>query len=223
MSATRFLVRALGGILSALNRPVGKRRFSRAFHTAPSPVCIEFGAWKTERPGWIATDVSWRCRNYLDVTRRWPIPDDSVDFLFSDNVIEHLTLDQARTALKEAHRVLRQGGVIRIVTPDVSELVRLYLAGPESAASLRAELAQEGYLVAHQVDLLRFAFQDDGHHKGYLWDRDSLAVELRSSGFTSVEFHEPAQSRFQRLTNLDRRVGIPLGDAMLAVEAVKDR
>lgn len=206
--------------LNALHEPVGKIALQRALRNA-SPILLELGAWRTARSDWIATDVSWRSPHYLDVTRAWPIASSSVDAIFSDNVVEHLSLSSAQVAFREAFRVLRPGGVMRTVTPDIGALVELYRAGPQAAAALREELVEEGYHVAHQVDVLRFAFQDDGHHEGYLWDRNSLEAELSAAGFTHIEFRSPGESRHSLMQGLDMRTDVPLAEAMLAADAVK--
>jgi predicted SAM-dependent methyltransferase len=197
------------------------RRFTSAVRKAQGPLRIEIGAWTTSRPGWISTDVHWRGDCYLDATRTWPVPDDSVEYIYADNVVEHLTLEQNRFLLAEAVRALQPGGRIRLVTPDVGALAALYLAGPEAAQALRDELIDEGYAIHHQVDVLRFAFQDDGHHVGYLWDVESLASELTRAGFVDVSIHEAGSSGDPALCGLEVRVGSPVAGICVIVEAVK--
>jgi predicted SAM-dependent methyltransferase len=141
--------------------------------------------------------------------------------VYADNVIEHLTLEQNRALLSEAFRVLKPGGRIRLVTPDIGELARLYIADPEQSKDLRTELQAEGYLVAHQVDVLRFAFQDDGHHAGYLWDADALAVELRRVGFTNLTICQAGKSEDPELCGLEARVGTPVAQICIIMEATK--
>lgn len=197
------------------------RRFTSAVRKAQGPLRIEIGAWTTSRPGWISTDVHWRGDCYLDVTRMWPVPDDSVEYIYADNVVEHLTLAQNRFLLAEAFRALKPGGRVRLVTPDVGALVELYLAGPEAAQALREELIDEGYAIHHQVDVLRFAFQDDGHHEGYLWDEESLASELTRAGLVDISIHEAGLSGDPALVGLEVRVGSPVAGICVIVEAIK--
>ncbi len=211
----------LGEVLNYVVRPVGRRRLAKSLRVLPVPALLEFGAGGTKRNGWVTTDVTWRSGNYLDVTASWPMADETVDFLFSDNVVEHLSLSGARVAFREACRVLKPGGVLRVVTPDIGELTQVYMSAPEESAALKVQLIQEGYLIENQVDLLRFAFQDDGHDAGYLWDKDALETELRLAGFSGVVFHGPGQSKHDQLRNLDLRVDTPLAGMMLAVEAEK--
>lgn len=207
--------------LSRVTRPLGRRRFSAAVRTSPLPLRIELGAWTTRRPGWISTDVHWRGASYLDATRRWPVPDGSVEYVYADNVVEHLTLPANRALFAEAFRALRTGGRMRLVTPDVDALARLYLAGGDASAPLREELTAEGYSMEHQVDVLRFAFHDDGHHEGYLWDEDSLAAELAAAGLVDFSVHEAGSSEDPNLRNLEMRVGTPVADICIHVEVAK--
>lgn len=46
-----------------------------------------------------------------------PVPDSVFDVVLCNNIIEHLTVDQAYAMLKEAQRILRPGGEIIIITP----------------------------------------------------------------------------------------------------------
>ena len=157
----------------------------------------------------------------MDATRAWPVPCGSVRYIYADNVIEHLTLNQNRVVFSEALRVLQPGGVMRLVTPDVGALVTRYLDSSEQSMALQQELQREGYLIEHQVDLLRFAFQDDGHHEGYLWDRKSLSLELEKAGFVDMSICSAGQSDIHDLRGLESRVGSPIADICVVMEAVK--
>ena len=152
----------------------------------------------------------------MDATATWPFPDASTSHIYSDNVIEHLRMAPVRTLLNQAHRVLRPGGTIRLVTPDVRTVVNLYLADDDETARHMAQASEGGYDVHHQVDLLRILFQEAGHHLGYLWDEPSLSAELEAAGFTEIARHEVGQSDDPILCGLEKRDS-PI---QLALEAV---
>jgi predicted SAM-dependent methyltransferase len=59
---------------------------------------------------------------------RLPFESSSLAFVYSEHFLEHLFLDEALSLLKECHRVLGPGGVIRTVVPDAD--LRTY-AKPE--------------------------------------------------------------------------------------------
>lgn len=46
-----------------------------------------------------------------------PVPDQSFDVVLCNNIIEHLTVDQAYNLIREAQRILRPGGELIIITP----------------------------------------------------------------------------------------------------------
>lgn len=55
-------------------------------------------------------------------------PDAMFDAVYSAQFIEHLSPKEAEKVLKDVARVLKPGGVIRLVTPDLEELARTYLS-----------------------------------------------------------------------------------------------
>lgn len=210
----RGLVRS--GVQRA-NAPVAKARLHRELSRVNAPIRLEIGG-HNPRAGWLVTNVNAITRLYLDATRQWPMETNSVECIFSDNVIEHIPLDAARKMLLEAHRCLRPGGVIRTVTPDLRAHVDMYLAGEDVETNDVAKHYREiGMTVEYPVDLIRIPVAAFGHHAGYLYDFDTLAAELRRAGFTNVVRRELGQSDHDSLRNLDLRGHE--GGAQLAVEA----
>ena len=47
-----------------------------------------------------------------------PFADGEVDFIYAEHFMEHLFLDEAIALLRETHRILAPGGVVRIASPD---------------------------------------------------------------------------------------------------------
>jgi ubiquinone/menaquinone biosynthesis C-methylase UbiE len=75
-----------------------------------------------------------------DLTKPFPWANDSVDVLYSSHTLEHMSRDQGHEFLRQCHRVLKPGGVIRIVVPDLSCVVKRYLAGKLAAEYFVEEL-----------------------------------------------------------------------------------
>ena len=63
---------------------------------------------------------------FMDVTVRFPFPENAFDFIRSEHMIEHVHYLDAMEMLLECHRVIRAGGFIRIATPDLRKLAQLY-------------------------------------------------------------------------------------------------
>lgn len=64
-----------------------------------------------------------------DLTRPFPWDDGAADVVYSSHTLEHFSREQGCTFLAECHRVLRRGGVIRIVVPDLAHIVNDYREG----------------------------------------------------------------------------------------------
>lgn len=199
------------------NAPFAKARLRKELERTQWPVRLEIGGTKP-REGWIVTNVSAVTRLYLDATKRWPFDDDSIEYIYHDNVIEHLPLEAGRAMLQEAHRCLQPGGVMRIVTPDLRVHVDMYLSG---FAAVNNEAASHyrnlGLVVEHPIDLVRIPIASFGHHQGYLYDFETLAAELERAGFKAPTRFDPGVSDHPALSGLDIRSHE--GGAQLAVQA----
>ena len=68
------------------------------------------------------------CANLAD-----PLPFRSgvADLMHSEDFIDQLELEDARAFLGECHRILKPTGVVRILTPDLEHMARLYLHDQE--------------------------------------------------------------------------------------------
>jgi SAM-dependent methyltransferase len=62
-----------------------------------------------------------------DIRRGLPFKDDTLDVVYHSHTLEHLPRGTAPTFLNECRRVLRSGGVLRVVVPDLQELVASYV------------------------------------------------------------------------------------------------
>jgi predicted SAM-dependent methyltransferase len=141
---------------------------------------------------------------FLDATRVFPLPDGSFDFIFSEHHIEHITYQQAGFMLRECRRVLRPGGRIRIATPDLSQLLRLYsepgAAGEEYIRWMTDRFLPDapGYSPVFVINLcMRLA----GHQ--FVYDGDTLMAALAAAGFVDIERAAPGVSATPELHAID--------------------
>ena len=90
---------------------------------------LHLGAGGHPIPGWFNVDAkrSLGIDRVVDLRRRLPFPDESVTFIFSEHVIEHFDYyNEIPSLLKELCRILKKGGVARIVVPDGKKCVEFY-------------------------------------------------------------------------------------------------
>jgi hypothetical protein len=121
-------------IADYLTRPGGDaRRFGervRALNAAGKPVRLYCGAGRIHRPGFLHLDKYLISPNfYLTnfdeyfifpfVDLAWELPDDSVDYVFHEDFIEHVTQLMQIQFLAETLRVLKPGCWHRVNTPNL--------------------------------------------------------------------------------------------------------
>ena len=201
------------------------------------PVRINLGAGSQEAPGWIGYDRSrvalltrhpvtrqlvkerfghWPPSTKVhDLTKGIPHPDGSVDVVYSSHMLEHLTREQGENLLKECHRVLKPGGLLRVIVPDMERLSRAYLEGDRAlfhdvegpmadafAKSLYGGSRRKEATVRRAVKSILRA--DDGGHK-WAYDETSLRTRLEEIGFRDVRRTERGESADPEAGALDIR------------------
>ena len=124
---------------------------------------------------------------YGDIVRGLPVPDASCAGVYSSHVIEHLSLADARVALRNSLRLLRPGGLFRVVVPDLRVLAQRYLerGGPDACS----EFMHKSLLGRAGGDRgwkgLASRLFGNGAHL-WLWDEPGLSRELIEAGFVDV-------------------------------------
>lgn len=119
-----------------------------------------------------------------------PFEDESVDFVFSSHMLEHLFLDDARRLVSDIFRVLKPGGLVRIGVPDLAVALDLYRRGDK-------EQALGFFFTPSRSGLF------DRHH--YLYDFDLLRDLLASVGFVEIERRQYRTGRLPDVSVLDNR------------------
>ncbi len=129
----------------------------------------------------------------LDATRPFPFPDGSVDAIHISHMLSNLTRAGARRCLAECYRVLRTGGVLRISTLDLDEVVRSY------------DPAQPDVLMDLLFDLDTSERAKNRHWWHY--NERSLGRALRAAGFNEVARCGFRQGRCPDVERVDTRMG----------------
>lgn len=104
---------------------------------APQPAAlVNVGCGRIFHPAWINLDyapASLEVRA-CDLRRGLPLANASADAVYHSHVLEHLTLEVGEAFLRECHRLLRPGGILRIAVPDLEGLARAYIAALDAPA-----------------------------------------------------------------------------------------
>lgn len=135
-------------------------------------------------------DCSWPEIQLVDIRNPFPLEDNSVDFIYCSQVLEHFERYEAKNVLTESLRVLKPGGTIRISIPDISKMFEVYLdlqkIDPANAAR-QVNITWWGYekdLPPGSIfaKLSRLFIRDHQWH----YDLTSIKELLKQSGFKKI-------------------------------------
>ena len=127
-----------------------------------------------------------------DLRRTFPFDDASVGIVYTSHTLEHFSKQEGKRFLKECHRILRPGGIIRIVVPDLETIVSDYTTGKTSADMFLDKLCvicdTSGMGFFKRLLASQIAFP----HK-CMYDTRTMLSRLREIGFQS-ESRAPFES-----------------------------
>ncbi|UWP85007.1 class I SAM-dependent methyltransferase [Dactylosporangium fulvum] len=167
---------------------------------------IEFAAFKSAHPQALGTDLVsltdatgartgpghvYRVDDSayfaeMDIAQSLPVADDTVDWVFAEHLIEHVSLRVGIAWLTEVRRILRPGGLLRLTTPDLKVYAQSYVNGDGFFAKHRRRMnrALTGVapaMPARGAFMFNQLFYVYGHR--WLYDLEELRHALTTAGF----------------------------------------
>jgi len=127
-------------------------------------------------------DVIWPETQLVDIRNRFPLDDNSTDNIYCSQVLEHFELYQAQEILREAHRVLKPGGLIRVSVPDIKKMFSLDIT-PREINVLWWGYEKDIPPTNFFVKISRLFIRDHQWH----YDETSMKQLLSDSGFKNIE------------------------------------
>jgi predicted SAM-dependent methyltransferase len=196
----------------ALGRATRRRRIE-AYLRAHDVRKLQLGAGGNVREGWLNTDIHDFKRTgevvFMDAREPFPLPDASFDLVYSEHMLEHLTYADGQRCLRDCLRVTRPGGRIRVATPALEQLIRLYDADLDDVQRRYVRWSIDTFVGDTGAYLPGFVLnnflRDWGHQ--FVYDRDTLRHALETAGFVDVEELPVGESGDPRLTGLERHLG----------------
>jgi len=146
--------------------PVVSRGYRERWIRQPGLKLLNLGGGSNIIDGALTADLDPRADTYMNLARRLPFADASIDLIFTEEFIEHISKADAAIMLRECYRVLKPGGALRIATPDLDWLSSGILSGSVSC------------------DTVNDSFYGHGHR--YLYSRAEMLKAVEEAGFASV-------------------------------------
>ncbi len=169
-----------------------------------------------------------------DCRKALPFTNDSADCIYTSHFLEHLYRHETLRLLKECFRVLKPGGRIRIVLPNLEKLCRAYLERDLAKLSRRPPRDNTlPYTIADYLVMQFFPHELNGAHPPSRWvrfrehfparhqwmyDLESISVLLREAGFTQITEQPWGESKIPDVRKLDLKP-----DVSLYLEARKEQ
>jgi predicted SAM-dependent methyltransferase len=193
----------------ALEAKIKLRTFSR-------PLKLHLGCGRVRLKDWVnidsdtslgTADIVW------DLTRGIPVDNSSCKLVYCEHLLEHFTVEQGLSLLRECYRVLEPGGVLRVAMPSLDVLIKdSYLGSWRGQDWLSWPQYQ---FIETRAEMLNIAFRGWGHK--WLYDQEELHRRLKESGFKDIRDAEWGTSDIDDFTGLEIRK-----DSLLICEAKKE-
>lgn len=183
------------------------RKYRREFAKRSEPVKLNVGCGTDYKPGWINIDNNSDC-NIQKLDLHWdlrfylPFPSESVDFIFNEHFLEHLSVEDGKAAISEFLRVLKPGGVLRIAMPNFAETMAAYGDKNWKEAPVFRTFHLE--FVQTPAEWMNICFRWWGHQ--WLYDWQELERRIREvSNSVQITQCSLRESLYSELCNLETR------------------
>ena len=227
----------------------------------PDGLLLHLGSGPHAEPGWVNVDKSWTARvsrvrplvvllaragvlNDQQRQTRWPRevvqrdlskplpwPDRSARAIYSSHMVEHFEPLEAQRLLRECLRVLKPGGVLRLVLPDLEACVRHYQREKEAGNPRAADdfVGAHFYTAAgnfygearHLSRTRRLAIRLLHRPHQWMYDAESMQALLEDVGFSGVRECRYRSGACPDLQTLETRKDEIFSNSSFYVEAFK--
>ena len=171
---------------------------------------LNIGCGQNYLVGWLNTDIFTSSRNvfYLNAAKKFPFRNNTFDYIFSEHMIEHISLNSGMIMVTEIYRVLKTNGKVRISTPDIKFLVSLLLKKDKITNNYSnfffSNKKYNGFDDAPAIIVNEF-MRDHGHK--FIYSKSVLKSLLLEAGFKDINYYNLNESNtpdFRGLENINR-------------------
>jgi len=157
--------------------------------------------WQKPSDDWLTLDIDPKRGDVvcnLNKVDCLPFEDKQFECIYGGHVFEHVNIYQSPKIFAECCRILKPGGVIRIVIPNVSSSIEAYVKGNKKYFKAKIARAKRlrGIDDYRIFEALREDFIAPSRQQGLLgdnspshqnaWDFEALKAELKRAGFKKV-------------------------------------
>lgn len=127
--------------------------------------------------------------------------DNSIDIIYTSHMLEHLTREELKVFLRQASRILKPGGILRIVIPDMRRIIDDYSRDGDMDRLIERSLLVNDYGNSLKAKLKYVMFGWRGHQ--WMYDEASFLKLLKGWGFQAVMVLKPGETHIRYKTNIN--------------------
>lgn len=139
---------------------------------------LNLGCGGQVHPEWVSIDLYSDDERIIahDLRIPLPIPDQTFEAVYHSHVLEHFPKNDAPRFMRECFRVLKPGGFVRVVVPDLETIARLYLQNLDLAITgdKEAKARHEWMLIELLDQMVR---ERSGGEMAEYWHKDPMPAE----------------------------------------------
>jgi predicted SAM-dependent methyltransferase len=135
-----------------------------------------------------------------DCRKPLPFTDGTIDHILCSHFLEHVFASEAEEIISDFRRVLKLGGTIHIILPDILEMARKYVKAASVINPFAAdEFIKETLLSRSDRGSLKFRFLEMlggyGLNHKWMYDNYSIGQKVTRLGFILLDINEtPSKS-----------------------------
>ncbi len=148
---------------------------------------LHLGCGKKILEGWLNIDIV--PYDNRSVVMKLPkglkaFKENSIPYIYMSHVLEHLDYrTEALNAAKECHRLLKPGGVLRIVVPGIERIIQAYVKNDGEFFQIQRQ--RHPSWCTTKLEHLMYALQQNGQHK-FGYDFETVSKLLSQAGFKRI-------------------------------------
>ena len=168
------------------------------------PYKFNIGSGRRPFDGWVnldvtvvpgVTDIQW------DATQPFPFSDGSCEIIYNEHFLEHITVPQAGSFLRECRRLLIPGGTLRIAMPSLEDILHQYYS--ETWKEQEWLTWEENKGIQTRAEMVNVSMRWWGHQ--WIYDREELHRRLKEAGFNQIRNAEWGLSGHPELCGRETR------------------
>ena len=124
---------------------------------------------------------------YGNIIKGLPISYNSCNGIYSSHILEHLSLNDFRLALRNTHKLLEEKGIFRFVIPDLEYYINKYSqdSSDDSAIKFMQDTHLGKEIRIYNIYSFFLDWLSNSKHL-WMWDYKSIKIELENVDFKNV-------------------------------------